>query len=96
MIRKKKGMLTFEEVFRFMHERDMVNIFNGSLVVAMFRVHDELDTWAEEFHEKPEGDEQGLFIIWDDADCPICGEHKLFPQYCPECGHEVKVKINGR
>lgn len=98
IVRKKKGKLTYDEVFRFMHEPEMMNMFEGCLVLTTFRVNKDRDMWSymDDYIGESAGDSQELMIIGDDTVCPICNEHRLFPQYCPECGHELKVKKNGR
>jgi len=89
IIRKSKGLLTVEDIFRFLHERDQVNAFDGALAVICFRVSGEREPFFLD-DGKENGDAQEVYMIGDDELCPICGENKLFPQYCPACGEKIK------
>lgn len=94
VIRKKKGLLTVDEILRFLHERDQLNVFDGSLAVIAFRITSERDLYPfGSYFTKPEGDAQDVFIVDDDTPCPLCGKSRLFPQYCPECGEKIKIPI---
>ena len=94
-IRKKKGMLTVDEIVRFLHERDQLNVFDGMLAVICFRVNSERDMFPYNLWDKPEGDAQDVYMIGDEELCPLCGKHTLFPQYCPACGEKIKVPKEG-
>lgn len=97
VIRKKKGMLTMDEIMRFLHERDQLNVFDGDLAVIVFRVNSERDMYPYGWDwNKPEGDAQEVYMIGDEEFCPICGQNKLFPQYCPACGEKIKVPTQGK
>lgn len=95
VIRKKKGMLTVDEIMRFLHERDQLNVFDGDLAVIVFRVNSERDMCPFGEWNRPEGDAQDVYMIGDEEFCPICGQNKLFPQYCPSCGEKIKVPKGG-
>ncbi len=93
IIRKKKGKITIDELIRFMHEPDLLNSFDGDLVLIQFRVSSNRDMWdyMDDFYGKPEGDIQVIEIVTDDSICPVCGEHRLFPGYCPDCGRKLII-----
>ena len=92
-ITKKKGKISFDELFHFFHEPEMVNQFDGSLIVIAFRVHSERDmyTYTDALFGAPEGDSMDIQVVMDESICPICGKNKLYPAYCPECGHKLTV-----
>ena len=98
IIRKKKGKLTYEDVWRFMHEQEQLNVFEGALIVDMFRpMRDRCDGWDDLFSQADEGDAQMFYFIQDDTPCPICGRDDLFPQCCPACGETIKMeRLDGR
>lgn len=91
IVLKKKGKITFDELIRFMHEREQLNIFDGDLAVIAFRVNSERDLYdfATELTGVPEGDTLDVMIVGDETICPVCGEKRLFPQYCPDCGRKL-------
>ena len=97
-IQKKKGKITFDELLRFMHERDQTFQFDGMLCVVAFRVSSERDMYSymDEWNGAPEGDALDIMMIGDDTVCPFCGENRLFLQYCPDCGRELIVKEKSR
>lgn len=96
-ISKKKGKITIDELFRFMHEQEQLNCFDGALVVYAFRVNGDRDMWnyLEDFSGAPEGDVVTVQIVGDDTLCPVCGEKRLFPQYCPDCGRKLEEPKKG-
>ena len=75
----------------FMHEREQLFNFDGDLMVFQFRVSDQHDVvdFAEEMYGAPEGDMIVLQRVGDEDLCPVCGEKRLFPQYCPDCGRKL-------
>lgn len=88
---KKKGKITYDEVMRFFHERDRLNMFEGALVVTAFRVNPERDMHPYDFLGlEPEGDSLEVYLISGDSDdtCPICNG-KAYLQYCPDCGRKL-------
>ena len=92
ILHKKKGKITFAEVIEFMHEREQLRSFDGDLIVFQFRVseaHDIVD-FAEQMYGAPEGDTIVLDVVQDESICPVCGEKRLFPQYCPDCGRKLE------
>lgn len=94
-IRKAKGKITFDELFRFFHEQDMLNLFDGDLIVIAFCVHAERDMYDynDNILGEPAGDSLDVQVVQDDTVCPICGKNRLFPQYCPECGHKLVEEV---
>ncbi|MBQ1791666.1 MAG: hypothetical protein II008_15935 [Oscillospiraceae bacterium] len=95
IITKKKGKITFDEVIRFMHEQEQLFNFDGELMVFQFRVseaHDMID-YAEEVFGEREGDMIVLQRVGDESICPVCGEKRIFPQYCPDCGRKLEEPI---
>ena len=97
IIHKKKGKLTVDEIMRFLHEPEQMNLFEGMLAVIAFRVNRERDLYPYSYLMigELEGDSQTVYMVEDDSMCPICGKNTLFPQYCPACGEPVKVKKEG-
>lgn len=86
ILRKDKGRLTLDEIFKFMHTRDMISQHEGDLVCWFFRVRSDreppyMDDW---FGDQDKGDSQALYIVGDQDQCPICGAVETL--YCPECG----------
>ena len=98
ILTKKKGKITFDEVLRFMHEREQLWSFDGDLMIFQFRVSDQHDMvdFSEEMHGASEGDMVVLQVVGDDTVCPVCGEKRLFPQYCPDCGRKLDEEKGGR
>jgi len=89
-IHKAKGKLTLDDIWDFLHTRDLLDVFDGALAVISFRVRADRDVALDVWEQEEEGDHQLIEIVSDDSDCPICGKHTLFPQYCPECGTSLK------
>lgn len=91
IISKKRGKITFDELMRFMHEQEQLRTFDGDLVLTMFRVSSQRDmyTYLDALFGEPEGDTLTVQIVQDDTRCPVCGEKRLFPQYCPDCGRKL-------
>ena len=94
IIRKSRGKITFDELFRFMHESDQINAFDGDLMVIQFRVSDQHDMYdyVDEVYGEPEGDTLEVQFVTDDSPCPCCGENRIFPAYCPDCGRKLIEK----
>lgn len=94
IITKKKGKISFDELIRFMHEQNQLNMFDGDLVVIQFMVSSQRDmyNYLEDFIGEPEGDSMVVNIVTDDSVCPCCGEKRLFPAYCPDCGRRLDEK----
>ena len=88
IVHKSRGKITFDEVWKFFHDPKMTNIFDGALIVDLFRVNADRDSYGEE-NEDP-GDSQ-MFWVWNDENptCPVCGDRDLTLQYCPECGTKL-------
>ena len=76
-----------QELMEFMHESKQISAFDGKLAIFLFRVNGDADLhpygWIEQ-----QGDAQDLLIIEDESRCPICN-HKMFIQYCPDCGRKL-------
>ena len=91
VITKARGKITFDEVIRFMHERDQLFSYDGALMVFAFRVSDQNDMidFSEDMFGASDGDMVVLQMVGDDDPCPVCGEKRLFPQYCPDCGRKL-------
>jgi len=93
-IRKAKGKITFDELFRFFHERDMLNLFDGDIIVVSFCVHAERDMYDyNDIFGEPAGDSLDVQVVQDDTVCPICGAEDVDEFYlhdgeivgCSEC-----------
>ena len=95
VVHKKKGKITYDELFQFFHEREQLIQFDGCIVVTAFQISSERDMhpFSYEMLGEPEGDSQEVILIQDDTVCPFCGKNRLYPQYCPECGAKVEVPI---
>lgn len=93
ILHKKKGKITYDEVMCFFHEQNMLNMFDGTLVLTMFRVNSERDMYPYStlICGEPEGDEQTVWIVDDGSSCPICGQ-EIYLQYCPQCGEKLYGK----
>lgn len=87
LVRKAKGKLTIQELFEFLHQPKQTICFDGCLAVVLFRVNSERDIPMN--YEEPEGDVQRVYMLGDDADCPICGRKDMAVQYCPDCGRKL-------
>lgn len=86
VIRKSKGLLTVDEIMRFLREREQISAFGeGTLCVIAFRLNTDMYSGWE--FEKPEGDSQEVWVLGDESKC-FCGR-VLHTQYCPECGHKL-------
>lgn len=93
IVRKKKGRLSLDDIWDFMHTQEMLNAFEGSLVCWIFRpLRDRDSGWFG--YEGDEGDAQELIIVQDETRCPICGRNDLFADYCPACGEKLKQPID--
>ena len=92
---KKKGKITFDEVIRFLHQRDQLFQYDGDLFVWQFIVSDQHDMYdfASEMLGEPEGDCIVLQRVADESICPVCGKKRLFPQYCPDCGRSLDEAV---
>lgn len=89
IIKKKKGKITCDDIWQFMHERELLNMFEGDLVMWFFRPSTEREFYGMD-DRRDEGDAQMLQIVQDGDPCPICGKNILFPQYCPKCGEKLR------
>lgn len=90
ILRKDKGKITLDEIWKFMHSADMLNQFEGDLVTWVFRIRrDREPDYMSEFDADP-GDSQALYIVGDQDQCPICGAVETL--YCPECGWPLVEK----
>lgn len=87
IVRKAKGKITMQELFDFLHEPKQTNSFDGALAVVMFRINSDRDIPYN--YEEQEGDEQIVFMVGDEATCPICGKQGLAVQFCPDCGRKL-------
>lgn len=87
IIKKGSGKLTIQEVFDFLHEPKQTSFFDGALMAIVFRVNSERDIPYN--YEEQKGDAQLVFVIGDDAECPICGNTGIAVQYCPDCGKKL-------
>ena len=86
-VKKARGKITIQELFDFLHEPKQTNYFDGCLAVVLFRVNSERDIPMH--YEEPEGDTQLVYMLGDDADCPVCGTKGMAVQYCPDCGRKL-------
>ena len=88
VLRKDKGKLTLDEIWKFMHSQDMLNQHENDLVTWVFRIRRdrEPDYMSDLFEDQ--GDSQVLYVLTDGDKCPICG--KVATLYCPECGWPLK------
>ena len=98
IITKKKGKITFSEVIEFLHNRENLSMFDGDLFVYQFRVRESNDMYdfASEMFGEREGDMIVLQRVEDESLCPVCGEKRLFPQYCPDCGRKLDEGKDGK
>lgn len=93
-IQKKKGKITFDELMRFMHEREQIFQHDGKMCIVAFRISGERDMYSymDEWNGQSEGDALDIILVEDDMVCTICGNSRLYLQYCPDCGRELTVK----
>ena len=89
IIRKARGKLTFDEVVKLLNSNQYYNSFAGMLGVFQFRIKGNEYLYDGYSDDDDEGDVVILDMVGDDSVCPVCGKHKLYPQYCPECGREL-------
>jgi len=86
-IRKPRGKIAMQELIEFMHEPKQLNCFDGKLAIFMFRINSDADLIPFGW-EEPAGDAQDLMVIENETPCPLCN-HRMFLQYCPDCGRKL-------
>ena len=87
-IEKKKGKLTMNEIFNFLHEPEQLRRFDGDLAMITFRVNS--NRQSDIFDEDDDGDSQLVLMVGEDSPCECGKSHDI--NKCPKCGASLMVQ----
>lgn len=87
VVRKSKGKLTLDEI-----EDAMREVLPGAYAIVL---RCDEGNGYDFSGEKPKGDVVELCSLEDGDVCPVCAQ-LLPPQYCPECGADLREVNNGK